>query len=139
MARATIDRGVQTTPYPGFNSYEDIHAFALSNLPRDADGNEYVPDSDGLEELKIPTDRWRGRLWRATVPTPRYPGTFALYRELRTHRPGEELPMLEEICLQERVRKEYLRRLKEGLVPVPDTGLRYALRSYSVVSARIGQ
>lgn len=145
QSRATVARGIQTTPYPGFNSIEEIHAYARSILPRDHNGNEYVEDSEGSEELPDPKMIPRyARLWRSDFPSPRYPGSQAVYRELRGHPDelrrhplGEDLPLADEIDLQERARDEYLRRLKDGLVPVPPRGLKHALRAYNPIAAQL--
>ena len=144
-SRAIVARGIQTTPYPGFNNIEEIYAYARLILPRDKNGDEYVEDSEGLEELPDPKTIPRyARLWRLGYPSPRYPGSQVIYQELRRHPDelrrhplGEDLPLADEIVLQERVRQEYLRRLKDGLVPVPPRGLKHALRSYCPIAACI--
>lgn len=142
--------GVQTTPYAGCTiEHLKQRLNLIECMPRyDADGHAFVPDSEGEsnEELRMPDPLRRPRLFRRTVPTAEYPGTWQVYEKLRRSREdgrlslGEMYPgrcaLVDKVELQNMARKIYLQRVLDGLEPEPsDKELRYVMRPYSIVSS----
>ncbi|GJE84944.1 hypothetical protein PsYK624_010200 [Phanerochaete sordida] len=137
------DAAVQTTPYHGI-SYERLmeRIRKLQHEPCfDENGEQYVPDSEGETnaELRIPPQR---RPKRLHSPCAQYPGTWSIYNELKSRPENSHLftdpqwSLIDRVVLQNKARKEYLRRVVDGYEREPtDDELRYAMRPYSVVSA----
>lgn len=113
----------------------------------DADGQEYVPDSEEETNEELVYKPRRYNLIRRNAPSPQYPGSHKLYHELKARPENQALsearftiPILNEIELQELARKEYLRRVMDGLVNEPaDRELQYAMRPYSLLSRLVNE
>ncbi|GJE98155.1 hypothetical protein PsYK624_143770 [Phanerochaete sordida] len=146
--RVMADQAVQTSPYPGCSREHLAKRFReLTSGPCvDANGEEYVPDSDGeaSTELRLPSPR-KIRLTPHTYPCIEYPGTRRLYNIVKARAENQHLvntdgqyfsTLFAELKLQELTRHEYLQRVVDGLEPEPhDRALVRAMRPYNILLA----